>query len=319
MFGGFHGPVVNVRRIILSESRKFRVGLTDKFVLIGFGLAAVYWILDTFLSIFISYDLNVTSRLFGTGYDEIWPRLIVICLFVIFGSHSQFTINERKRAEEKSQKETTTRERFQRLLSPDLAEMVVSGQLTVEKGGTNRVASVMFVDIRDFTAMSENIPAAEVLQMLNEYYEKIVDIAFTHEGTVDKFIGDAMMVLWGAPVAHDDDPARAVRAAIDIRRELVAFNASRAAAGQQEIKIGIGINTGKLVAGYIGSTQTMSYSVVGDTVNTASRLCDAAKPGEIIISERTFKEIGSAFPVQKLPLLKAKGKFEPINIYNVLE
>jgi len=305
--------------MILGDSKKFRVGLTDKFVLIGIGLAAVYWILDTFLSIFISYDLNVSSRLFGPGYDEIWPRVIVICLFVIFGSHSQFTINQRKRAEEKSKKETATRERFQRLLSPDLAEMVVSGQLRVEKGGTDRVASVMFVDIRDFTAMSENIPAAEVLQMLNEYYEKIVDIVFTHEGTVDKFIGDAMMVIWGAPVSHEDDAARAVRAAIDIRRELVAFNEERMAAGQRKIQAGIGINTGKLVAGYIGSTHTMSYSVVGDTVNTASRLSDAAKPGEIIISEQTHREIGNEFPVSQLPPLKAKGKFEPINVYNVIE
>jgi len=119
------------------------------------------------------------------------------------------------------------------------------GALNVEKGGTNRVASVMFVDIRDFTAMSEDIQATEVLQMLNEYYEKIVDIVFTHEGTVDKFIGDAMMVIWGAPVSHDDAPIRAVRAAIDIRRELVAFNEQRIAAGKREINVGIGINTGK--------------------------------------------------------------------------
>jgi adenylate cyclase len=277
------------------ETRKFRVGLTDKMVLIGIGLAAVYWILDILLSIFMSVDLNMSSRLFGPGAAEIWPRVIVICLFVIFGSHSQFTINERKKAEEKSRQETATRERFQRLLSPDLAEMVVSGALDVEKGGTSRVATVMFVDIRGFTAMSENVHAADVLQMLNEYYEKIVDIVFAHEGTVDKYIGDAIMVIWGAPVSHDDDPARAVRAAVDIRRELVAFNRQRAAQGKKEIKIGIGINTGNVVAGYIGSSQTMSYSVVGDTVNTASRLCAAAQADQIIISEETYKKTKGLF------------------------
>ncbi|MBW2297029.1 MAG: adenylate/guanylate cyclase domain-containing protein [Deltaproteobacteria bacterium] len=301
----------------MGTNRKFRVGLTDKMVLIGIGLAAVYWILDTILSVFISYDLNMTTRLFGTENEQIFPRIIVICLFVIFGSHSQFTINERKKAEEKSKKETATRERFQRLLSPDLAEMVVSGALNVEKGGTNRVATVMFVDIRDFTAMSEDIPAAEILQMLNEYYEKIVDIVFTHEGTVDKFIGDAIMVIWGAPVAHDDDPARAVRAAIDIRRELVDFNKQRVSVGKREIKIGVGINTGKVVAGYIGSSQTMSYSVVGDTVNTAARLCSAAKAGEIIISEITHTKIKDLFPTKGLEPIKAKGKHNLLKVYNI--
>ncbi|RLC16331.1 MAG: hypothetical protein DRI24_08690 [Deltaproteobacteria bacterium] len=301
----------------MGTNRRFRVGLTDKMVLIGIGLAAVYWILDTLLSIFMSVDLNMSSRLFGPGPAEIWPRLIVICLFVIFGSHSQFTINERKKAEEKSRQETATRERFQRLLSPDLAEMVVSGALNVEKGGINRVATVMFVDIREFTSMSENIQAAEVLQMLNEYYEKIVDIVFAHEGTVDKFIGDAIMVIWGAPVSHDDDPARAVRAAVDIRCELISINQQRVAEGKREIKIGIGINTGKVVAGYIGSSQTMSYSVVGDTVNTASRLCSAARADQIIISEVTYEKTKGLFPTEVLDPLKAKGKFNPLKVYNV--
>ena len=295
----------------------FRIGLTDKMVLIGFGLAAVYWILDTLLAIFMSYDLNLASHFFGAKYAEILPRIIVICLFVIFGSHSQFTINERKRAAEKSKRETATRERFQRLLSPNLAEMVVSGALNVEKGGTNRVASVMFVDIRDFTAMSEDIQAAKVLQMLNEYYEKIVDIVFTHEGTVDKFIGDAMMGIWGAPVSHDDAPIRAVRAAIDIRRELVAFNEQRIAAGKREINIGIGINTGKVVAGYIGSTRTMSYSVIGDTVNTASRICSAAKAGQIIISQETYNAVHHNFHAMALDPINAKGKYKPVKVFEV--
>ena len=195
--------------------------------------------------------------------------------------------------------------------------MVVSGALNVEKGGTDRVATVMFVDIREFTSMSENVQAADVLQMLNEYYEKIVDIVFAHEGTVDKYIGDAIMVIWGAPVAHDDDPARAVRAAVDIRRALITFNQQRLDEGKKEIKIGIGINTGNVVAGYIGSSQTMSYSVVGDTVNTASRLCAAARADQIIISEATYEHSQGLFPMEELEPLRAKGKFNPLKVYNV--
>jgi adenylate cyclase len=301
----------------LAKKMNFRIGLTDKMVLIGFGLAIIYWILDTILSIFMSYDLNVIGRVFGIGYDELWPRLIVICLFVIFGSHAQYTINERKKAEARSIKEIATRERFQRLLSPDLAEMVVSGRLNVEKGGKTVIATVMFVDIRDFTAMSEKMAAGKILQILNEYYELIVDIVFYHEGTVDKFIGDAMMVIWGAPVVHDDDPSRAVRSALDIQRELVKFNAILAKKGLKEVRVGIGINTGSLVAGYIGSSQTMSYSVIGDTVNTASRICSAAKGNEIIISQETYDAVHHGFHAEALDPINAKGKYRPVKVFKV--
>lgn len=302
----------------MTSKRKVRVHLTDQMVLFGFGLAAVYWILDTFMSLFLSYDMNLFEQLFGINLGEVSTRLIVLCLFIIFGSHAQFTINERRQAEKRSRREQATRERFQRLLSPGLAEMVVSGQLNVEKGGENRIATVLFVDIRDFTAMSENAKATEILQLLNEYYEVMVDIAFRYEGTVDKFIGDAMMVIWGAPVAHPDDPLRAVQAALEMQAELVRFNQERQATAARKIEIGIGINTGNLVAGYIGSSQTMSYSVIGDTVNTAARICAAAKPNEIIISARTLQAIGDRFEVEHLEPIQFKGKFKPVQVHRVI-
>ena len=302
----------------MTSKNKVRVHITDQMVLFGFGLAAVYWILDTFMSLFLSYEMNLFEQLFGVNLGEVSTRLIVLCLFIIFGSHAQFTINERRQAEERSRREQATRERFQRLLSPGLAEMVVSGQLKVEKGGENRTATVLFVDIRNFTAMSENTQATEVLQLLNEYYEEMVDIAFRYEGTVDKFIGDAMMVIWGAPVAHPDDPLRAVQAAIEMQAEVVRFNQRRANPNARDIQIGIGINTGNLVAGYIGSSQTMSYSVIGDTVNTAARICAVAKPNQIIISEKTRQAIGQQFEVERLEAIHFKGKYNPVKVFNVI-
>ncbi len=218
----------------------------------------------------------------------------------------------------KIETDAATRERFQRLLSPNLAELVVSGELQVEKGGENRVATVLFADIRGFTSMSENMAAAEVLQMLNEYFEVMVEIAFKHEGTVDKFVGDEIMVLWGAPVTHDDDPSRAVRAAVEMQEALVEFNRMRESEGQGSLHIGIGLNTGELVAGYIGSTRTMSYSVIGDAVNTAARLCSAAKAGQIIISEHTYSYCKDDFDTIQLDPIKAKGKSKPLTVYNVL-
>ena len=287
-------------------------------ILIGCIIAIVYWVLDSFVSLFLSTGSPWFQRVLGSEMNEIWTRLIVLCLFVIFGSHAQFTINERREAAKKIERDRATRERFQRLLSPALAEMVVSGQLLVEKGGVSRVATVMFVDIRGFTPMSENTPPAEVLQMLNEYFEMVVGIVFRHEGTVDKFMGDEIMVIWGAPVDHSDDPVRAVRAALEIRAELKEFNRIRTVENKPPIQIGIGINTGSLVAGYIGSSQTMSYSVIGDTVNTASRLCAAAKKGQIIVSQETFEQMNGLFEAEKIDPVNAKGKIKPIQVLNIV-
>jgi adenylate cyclase len=213
--------------------------------------------------------------------------------------------------------DAVTREQFQRLLSPDLAEMVVSGKLKVEKGGENRVSTVLFADIRGFTAMSEKLSASEVLQMLNEYFELMVEIVFHYEGTVDKFVGDMIMVIWGAPVAHNDDPIRAVRAALDMQSALSGYNKIRSVMRKPPINVGIGINTGQLVVGYIGSTRTMSYSVIGDAVNIASRLCSAAKAGEILISEDTCNKLDGKFQVVELAPVHAKGKSKPLKVFSV--
>jgi len=302
----------------MKAKNKNRVHFTDQMVLIGFGIAAVYWILDSIMAIFLSQEGYFLQRMIGLDMSEIWTRLIVLCLFIIFGSHAQFTINERKTMAKKLESDRRTRERFQRLLSPDLAEMVVSGKLKVEKGGQNRVATVVFIDIRGFTAMSENAQPAEVLQMLNEYFEMVVEIVFRYEGTVDKFMGDAIMLIWGAPLTHGDDPVRAVQAALEINAEMTVFNKRRRSEDKTEIGIGIGVNTGNLVAGYMGSTRAMSYSVIGDTVNTASRLCAAAKQGQILISENTLSYLDGKFEVSEIEPLQAKGKFNPIQVYNAI-
>ncbi|MFO7715688.1 adenylate/guanylate cyclase domain-containing protein [Desulfosarcina sp.] len=290
--------------------------LADHMMLIGFCLAVVYWVLDSILSIFTSYD-NWFEQLLGVNLDEVWTRIIVLCLFAIFGSHAQYTINERKKAEAKLERDAATRERFQRLLSPDLAERVVSGELKVEKGGKDRVATVLFVDIRGFTTISENNQASAVLRLLNEYYEVLVEVVFRHEGTVDKFIGDAMMVIWGAPVLHDNDPHRAVRAALDMHAALAEFNRKSLETGRPKITIGIGINTGNLMAGYIGSSHTMSYSVIGDTVNTASRLCSSAQPGQILVSDHTWRMVQDRFEASPIGRIQTKGKFKPVNAFAV--
>lgn len=224
---------------------------------------------------------------------------------------------KRSQLEEKLQANEQACQRFQRLISPDLADLISSGQMEVEKGGETRVATVLFADICGFTAMSESAGANEILELLNEYFEMLVEIVFRHHGTLDKFIGDEMMVIWGAPTSHEDDPIRAVQAALDMQSAIKTFNENRAELGGRFIQIGIGINTGQLVAGYIGSSRTMSYSVIGDTVNTASRLCSVAEGGQVIVSDSTYQHIKDRFEFTTLPPIKFKGKSKSVIAYQV--
>lgn len=291
--------------------------LPDQMVLIGFVLAAVFWLLDSFVSLFTPYD-NFLEGILGVQLTNIWGRVLVLCLFAIFGSHAQYTINQRKQMAQKMERDAALRERFRRLFSPDLAEMVVNGDLTVEQGGENRFVTVMFADIRGFTALSSETTASDVLQMLNEYYEMLVEIVFRYNGTVDKFMGDGMMVVWGAPVTHKGDAVSAVSAAMAIQKAIEGFNFDRLSRGLVPIEAGIGINSGFVVAGYIGSSRTMSYSVIGDTVNVASRLCAAAGPGEIVISKKTQSITADYFFTREHIPIVAKGKADPVEAFTVI-
>ena len=216
------------------------------------------------------------------------------------------------------EQEAVMRERFRRLLSPAIAEQVLSGHLEVKKGGELRETTVLFADIRGFTTISEAYEPQIVVDALNEYFERMVEIVFRYEGTLDKFIGDEMMVLFGSPVAHRDDPSRAVRAALEMQAALGAINERHAQRSLPPFEIGIGINTGEVVAGYIGSSQALEYTVIGDPVNTASRLCSLAKPGQTLVSEGTMAKLGGGFDLRELPAEQVKGKAQPIRVFELL-
>jgi adenylate cyclase len=218
----------------------------------------------------------------------------------------------------KLEQEAVTRERFQRLLSPQIAQQVIEGKVEIKKGGEARQTTVLFSDIRGFTAMSERSSPQVIVDMLNEYFELMVEVIFKYEGTLDKFVGDEIMALFGAPVSHPDDPARAVRTALEMVEVLGQLNETRRRRGDPEIQIGIGINTGEVVAGYLGSSKALAYTVIGDTVNTGARLCSLAKAGQIIISQNTYEHVRDAFEVVELPPTHVKGKSEALKVYNVI-
>ena len=218
----------------------------------------------------------------------------------------------------KVEQEIVARERFSRLLSPNVAEQVLSGQLEVKKGGSLvQECTVFNSDIRGFTRMSEGAPAQVIVEMLNDYFEVMVESIFKYEGTLDKFMGDGIMALWGAPAPHPDDVLRCVRSALDQMELLGTFNRKRIELGLSPLAIGMGIHTGPLVAGYVGSSKALSYTVIGDTANVSARLCGIALAGQIIVSESTLARLGQRFEVEELPPAQLKGKEKPLRIYNV--
>jgi adenylate cyclase len=214
--------------------------------------------------------------------------------------------------------EAKTRAQFQRLLSPNLVEQVVQGKLQLEKGGALSEVTLLFSDIRGFTSMSESRAPQEIVRMLNEYFELMVDVIFKYQGTLDKFVGDEIIALFGAPVAVPQAELKAVQCALDMMKVLSEFNRTRASEGLSEIKIGIGINTGTVVTGAIGSSRALQYTAIGDAVNTTSRLCSVAQPGQIILSDATFRKVQTEIAAIPLPPVRVKGKTDELKVYNAV-
>lgn len=220
----------------------------------------------------------------------------------------------------KIEEETLRRERFSRLLSPNVAERVLSGMLEVKQGGELVERCTVFnSDIRGFTSLSETTRPEALVELLNDYFEQMTDTVFKHEGTLDKYMGDGLMAVWGAPVATEDGAVRAVTCALEQMALLGQLNRRRVAGGEPPLAIGIGIHTGPLVAGCIGSSKALSYTVIGDTANTSARLCGAAKTGQILVSEATLAALGGAFLYEELPPADLKGKSKPFRVFNITE
>lgn len=213
--------------------------------------------------------------------------------------------------------ESTQRRALERFLAPEVVEMIAANPEGIRLGGANQRVTIFFTDIRGFTTLSETLPPEKIVEILNEFFSRITDVIFDHGGTLDKYIGDAAMAIFGAPISKGHDAANAIRAALEIQRLIVELNRDAADRGHPEIGVGIGINSGIVTAGNIGSAKRLDYTVIGDAVNVASRLCGKAAPGEILISESTASELVGAFRLEALPPVQVKGKSEAIRIYSV--
>jgi adenylate cyclase len=220
---------------------------------------------------------------------------------------------------EQIRRETTVRSNFERYFAPNVAAAIAQRGEAIRQGGERRPTTVLFSDIRGFTAIAESMGPDAIAQFLSEYFTEMVEVIFEHGGTLDKFIGDAIMALWGAPIAHVDDPDRALRAALAMQRAIARLNQRWASQGRPEIGVGIGINHGEVFAGNIGSHRRLEYTVLGDAVNVAARLCAEAGPGEILVSEQFLGVVRDQVSCDYLPELALKGKAQVTQVYRVRE
>ena len=209
------------------------------------------------------------------------------------------------------------RSALERFLSPDVVQMIAENPGGVRLGGVNQKVSIMFADIRGFTPLSEKMQPEKIVEILNEYFTRVTDVIFDNGGMLDKYIGDAVMAVLGAPISKGNDAANAVKAAVELQRLLVEMNRDAVARGWPELEVGIGINTGIVTAGNIGSPRRLDYTVIGDAVNTASRLMSNAKGFQIIISESTEADIGKKWKRDQMPPLTVKGRKQQVNVFEV--
>jgi len=225
----------------------------------------------------------------------------------------QASLNEKIREEERM------RSRLERFHSPQIIETILEGGQETKDyflEPKDVTATIVFTDINEFTRLAEHLPPPETTILLNQYFSRMTDIVFKYDGTLDKFMGDGLMAVFGAPMARKDDPIRAIQAAREMREELALMMENEVE--DRKFSIRIGINTGRVVAGNIGSPKRLDYTVIGDPVNIASRLESMAEHNQILIGEETYRFVKEKFHIKEVGPKKIRGKSEEIMVYEVI-
>lgn len=215
-------------------------------------------------------------------------------------------------------RETQLRSDLSRFVSRELADAIMRGEHSLELGGRRAEVSVLFADVVAFTPLAENRPPEEMVALLNELFGILSEIVFRHEGIVDKFIGDCIMAVWGVPLAQADHAQRALRAAEEMMRFLEVGNEQWQQRYGVELRLGIGVNSGSVIVGNIGSKKRMEYTVIGDVVNIAARLESVARPNQILLAEATQRLTLGEFSLRACGEQSLTGRSSPIGIYELL-
>ncbi len=229
---------------------------------------------------------------------------------------------ERARLNRKIDKQEEVRTRLARFLAPEVLREVVERGMDLDTEGKTGTVTVLFCDIRGFTPMAETMEPSVLLPLLNAFFRRMVDVVFANGGVLDKFIGDALMAVWGAPLRRSEDARRAVSAGLEMIDEVALLNRENAGRGLPSIHVGVGVNTGEAVIGTVGSPRRMEYTVLGDAVNLASRVCDLACGQQMLITASTLDAAVSntARPpkARRLPEVKVRGRKKAVQVFEVL-
>ncbi len=228
-------------------------------------------------------------------------------------------VSAQKLSEDQLKQNEQLRGSLNRIVSPAVAEMIMSDPSALKLGGKKCEVSCFFSDIRGFTKMSENMDPTDIVEQLNVYFTRMTDILMELDGTLDKYVGDELMALFGAPVARDDDPIRAVLCGVRMLDALRELQEVWKKEGKPVIQIGVGVNTGIVTAGYMGSEKALSYTVIGDNVNLAARIMAQAKGMEMYITRATYERVKDYFEIEQRESIMVKGKSMPIEIFCVLK
>ena len=215
-------------------------------------------------------------------------------------------------------KEALARASYGRFMPQHVVEEILANPGTLSLGGNNQLVTVLFSDVRGFTSISGSLPPETVVQLLNRYFAEMTPIVFEHHGILDKYMGDGLMALFGVPYQDEDAASNAVSAAISMQHRVSKLNGELKARGLPQIQIGIGVNTGMVTVGYIGSEQRTDYTAIGDAVNLAARFEKLAQGQQILISQGTLEAIGDAFPIRAYGETQVKGRNEPVQVYEVI-
>ncbi len=265
---------------------------------------------------------DIKAQAFALGANDYLVKLpdkLEVIARIRYHSTAYINFLERNEAIKELEKANRLiRSTFGRYLSDDIVDTILESPSGMKLGGEKRVVTVMMTDLRGFTALTERLPAESVVAIINNYLEVMTDIILRYQGTIDEFIGDAILAIFGAPIERQDDAQRAVACALEMQLAMTEVNQRNQAAGYSEVEMGIGINTGELVVGNVGSSKRTKYGVVGRNVNLASRIESYTVGGQVLISKSTEQACGNILHISQQIEVIPKGMQNPIMVSEVI-
>jgi adenylate cyclase len=316
-----HARKLSIGRTITRKVMKDRVALLSQDAASDEEFAGVDSIVSQGVRSTICAPLVGESRVHGAIYAD---RLDPFAAFkpddleLISAVAAQTAIAvENARAHERLAREEVARANYSRFLPEYVVKQMLENPESFKLGGVNQTITILFADIRGFTSISEHAPPEKIVGLLNRYFSAMTDIIFAHGGTLDKYLGDGLMALFGAPTTTPEDASNALNAAVAMQRRLLGINMELRQEGLSEVGVGIGLHTGEVTVGYIGSERRSEYTAIGDSVNTASRLESNAKGGEILVSDATAKAARSRYKLHAREPITVKNREQPVILWEV--